>query len=114
MEEPAGDRGARFWSDLYWFVVITLAAAIVASLVLPPRTAETIDLLRRERRIARQIEELTERERVLAAALAAIQNDPIYREGVLRNAYNLRRANEESLIPGGTRAPRPITWRRGR
>lgn len=93
-----GPRG-RFWNDLYWFAVIAIGAWIVGVLILPHKAAETVELLRKERETRVRLESLERQEKVLLSATEAIQNDPIYREGVIRNLLGLKRISEEFLVP---------------
>lgn len=106
---PAASRrgSAPFFKDLYWVIAITIAAGGVALLTIPPRQAETLELLRTERRSVGELRELEKRERELETAIEAIHNDPFYLRGVLRNRLGLKRDSEEFLEPPPP--PFPIT-----
>ena len=86
-----------FWNELYWFVAVGLAGWILAALMLPPRVAATAQLLRHERVVLAQIEELRRREDLLEGAATAMENDPFYREGVFRKRLGVKKASEEYL-----------------
>jgi len=99
MTVSAERRGPSFWSELYWFVALSLAGLTVAILVLPPRVASTVQLLRQERAALTSLREIEEREDILEGAASAMENDPFYREGVFRKRLGLKKANEEYLEP---------------
>jgi len=99
MADPG--RAARgqpsFWNELYWFVAIGLLGWILAALILPPRVAGTVQLLKEERRVLADIQALREKEEILWGAASAMENDPFYREGVFRKRLGLKKDSEEYL-----------------
>ena len=90
-------KSPSFWNELYWFIAIGLVGWIVASLLLPPRISNTVQLLRQERSVLADIRAIQEQENILEGAVSAMENDPYYRIGVFRARLLVKKENEEYL-----------------
>ena len=98
--DPGVDDGdKRFWNELYWFLVIGLCAWILAGLVLPDRVVGTLSLLSHEKKLNREIQDLAHKKAVIEKAIEAMENDPIYQEGVYRKRIQVKRPGEEYIEP---------------
>ncbi len=101
MKETAEGRGPSFWNELYWFAALGLAGWMVAAWMLPPRVASTAQLLHQERNVLAQLKALRRHEDVLEGAISAMENDPFYIEGVLREQLGVKKPGEKFLeLPG--------------
>ncbi|MCZ6691224.1 MAG: hypothetical protein O7H41_16685, partial [Planctomycetota bacterium] len=85
MPTPRARKEPTFWNEIYWFTAMALLGWILAALVLPPRIAKNAQLLRKEREIIANIQDLEHTENVLEGAASAMENDPYYREGLIRD-----------------------------
>jgi len=98
---PAGEPRPTFWRDLYWFGLICLGAWIVAVAILPPRLARNRRSYELEKALQGVNAQLAEKERQYEAAIAAMENDPYYREAVYRHVLQVKKSDEEFLKRAG-------------
>ena len=97
MKDSVQRRGPSFWNELYWFTALGLVGWMIAAWMLPPRIASTAQLLHRERTLLAQLKALRRREDVLEGAISAMENDPFYIEGVLREQLGVKKPGEKFL-----------------
>ena len=94
---PCEDR--KFWRELYWFAVISLAGVILALALVPPKAHRYWSLLELEARFAARHAELENRIDVLRAATRSMESDPVYREAAWRKVLGVKKKSEEFLKP---------------
>ena len=104
-ERQEAKSGANFWNDLYWLSAISLVFIVIGISVVIPRTVEILGLLKTERATVERHRVLETRSQTLMAATEAIQNDPVFKEGILRNRFRAKRQSEEFLVPPPTSSP---------
>ncbi len=97
-------EGPVFWKELYWFAVILLCAWAAAVWVLAPKLARNRIAADREAQLRANVARLSRLEREIEAAIAALENDPYYREAVYRAVLGLRKENEVLLKSAGEEA----------
>jgi hypothetical protein len=91
-----------FWQEIYWFTVISLLGFSLALWVLPPRLARNRSALGIEEDLEGAVAALESTGRKYEAAIAAVENDPFYREEVSRSLLKVKKKDEEFLkAPGG-------------
>jgi len=93
---PARPRPV-FWQEIYWFVVITLLGSGFAFWMLPPRLARNRTALDMEEGLQGTVAALENMEKKYEAAIAAVENDPFYREEVYRALLKVKKKGEEFL-----------------
>jgi hypothetical protein len=83
--------------EIYWFTIICLGGTILAVVVLAPRLARN----RRSRDLEAELTTTTARlsslENRYEAAVRALENDPFYREEVIRHILEVKKNDEEFL-----------------
>jgi hypothetical protein len=87
----------NFWMEIYWFVVICLGGAALAVLVISPRLARNRGSFDLETRLTTTTARLATLENEYGAAIQAVENDPFYREEVMRNVLEVKKNDEEFL-----------------
>ena len=96
----AGESRPVFWKELYWFALICLGAWILGVYVLTPRLARSQKSVELERDLVRIVRGLSEKEQQYQTVIAAMENDPYYREAVYRAVLGVRKKNEKFLKTG--------------
>lgn len=93
---PAGPHGPRpcFWKELYAFALIGLGTWILGVVLIAPRLARSRQTVEMELELESTVLGLAEKERQYEAAIAAMENDPFYREAVYRAVLGVRRTDE--------------------
>ena len=86
-----------FWQEIYWFTVITLLGCGFAFWMLPPRLARNRAALDIEEGLQGTVAALDDMEKKYEAAIAAVENDPFYREEVYRALLKAKKKDEEFL-----------------
>jgi hypothetical protein len=92
-------RAPVFWEEVYWFAVVTLLGCGLALWMLPPRLARNRSALEIEEDLVGTVAALQTMERKYEAAIAAVENDPFYREEVYRALLKVKKKDEEFLKP---------------
>jgi hypothetical protein len=95
--EASGRRRPIFWQEIYWFTVISIAGVGLACWVLPPRLARYRSALDLEEELRGTNLALEQVERQYEAGVAAVENDPFYREEAYRSLLKVKRKDEEFL-----------------
>jgi hypothetical protein len=91
-EEPP-----NFWNELYWFGLISLGGLALALLVLAPKLAKHRSTLDTEDGLRAAVARLDLLEKQYEAAIEAMENDPFYREEVLRAVLKVKKSDEVLL-----------------
>ena len=81
-ESEAVSNDSLFRNEIYWFLILGLGAWIVLSVVLPPRTVETIKLMKREKDTLSELHGALQQEQALLESIEAMENDPFYQEAI--------------------------------
>jgi hypothetical protein len=101
VEDPPVQRETEprpvFWKEIYWFVVICLGGFTLALLVLAPRLARHRSVLDVETGLRTTVARLSTLERQYEAAIQALEDDPFYREEVIRDVLRVKKTSEEYL-----------------
>ena len=102
VDSPGSCSHARpvFGRELYWFALICLGTWILAVSVLSPRLARNRKALEIEKGLEGVISQLSAKEKEFEAAIAAMENDPYYREAVYRALLGVKRSDEVFLKGG--------------
>lgn len=98
-ERQEANSKTSLWNDLFWLSAISLVSIVIGLSVIVPKTVDTLELLKTERATVERLRALEARSEALMAATEAIQNDPVYKEGILRNRFGAKRESEEFLAP---------------
>ena len=100
-EEPgprrASPEGPVFWNDLYWFALLSTCGLALCLWLLPPRLARNRATAEIELDLRDTVEELGNMEREYEAAILAVENDPFYREEVVRAILKVKKKDEVFL-----------------
>ena len=86
-----------FWKELYWFLVICLGGWTLAMVTLPPRLARNRSAFETAGELERVVRRLENLEKEYEAAIAAVENDPFYRDEVYRNVLGVKKSSEDFL-----------------
>lgn len=86
-----------FWVEIYWFTIICLGGTILAVVVLAPRLARNRRSLDLEAELTTTTARLSSLENRYEAAVEALENDPFYREEVIRHILEVKKNDEEFL-----------------
>jgi hypothetical protein len=93
---PPADRPV-FWKELYWFAIICLGGAALALALLPGRLARHRATLDLEEDLQAAVAGLADLEQQYEVAIAAVENDPFYKEEVQRHRLGVKRKGETLL-----------------
>jgi len=100
-EEPgprhATPEGPVFWNELYWFALLSTCGLALCLWLLPPRLARNRATAEIELDLRETVEELGTMEREYEAAILAVENDPFYREEVVRAILKVKKKDEVFL-----------------
>lgn len=102
-----GADGPSFWGELYWFALISVGGVAFAILVLAPRLARHESALDLEQSLRAGNQRIAKLEAEYEAGLEALENDPFYREELMRAVLKVKRADEEFLQPKAGEAGGP-------
>lgn len=97
--ESARGSGPVFWKELYGFTLLCLVGFIIALVVLPPRLQRYRSLQQLESELRERNARLDDYHSQVKAAIASMEGDPFYREGVYRQILGVRKKNEEFVDP---------------
>lgn len=89
--------GPVFWKEIYWFTVVSLAGWMLALFVLAPRLARRRTAHDMEAGLCSTTIRLARFEREYEAAIQAVEDDPFYREELIRAVLKVKKSNEEFL-----------------
>ena len=90
-------QGPVFWSELYWFALLSTCGIALCLWLLPPRLARNRATAEIELDLRDTVEELGDMEREYEAAILAVENDPFYREEVVRAILKVKKKDEVFL-----------------
>jgi hypothetical protein len=90
-------EGPVFWNELYWFALLCTCGVALCLWILPPRLARNRSTAEIELDLRGTVEELGNMEREYEAAILAVENDPFYREEVVRAILKVKKKDEVFL-----------------
>ncbi len=94
---PDGTIRPNFWLEVYWLTILGLCAWIAALAILPPALVRLRESLAFEADCRRRVETVSARHTDLKKTLNAFENDPYYREEVIRAILGVKRYDEVFL-----------------
>ncbi|HLU47134.1 MAG TPA: hypothetical protein VK116_03590 [Planctomycetota bacterium] len=99
MARAATEESTRpsFFKELYAFVLIGLLGATLALYLVPPKARRYWSLIEHETRLEERNRALRDQILELREATESLQNDPFFREAVLRERLDVKRRSEQWL-----------------
>jgi hypothetical protein len=91
---PLDEPRPSFARELYWFALISLGTWILGVYLLAPRLAKSRQSVEFERELEVSVSQLALKEREYEAAIAAMENDPFYRQAVYRSVLGVKQGEE--------------------